>query len=76
MNDNVKFVLNGFRNLSLSEKQEFYEIIKDFEEYPNLTERSIEQSIGVENLSESRSLNKTTRVVFGPSPSGCSCCGR
>ncbi|MFT5716756.1 MAG: hypothetical protein ACI9T7_000934 [Oleiphilaceae bacterium] len=76
MNDSVKFVLNGFRKLNDSEKREFFEMIKDFEEYPHTTERKIKDSIGLENISEASVLNKSNRVVFGPSPSGCACCGK
>ncbi|ELJ8538675.1 hypothetical protein RUK46_003483 [Vibrio cholerae] len=76
MNDSVKFVLNGFRKLSEAEKREFFELIKDFNKYPHLTERDIKDAIGIENLSESMAINKSNNIVFGPSPSGCTCCGK
>lgn len=76
MNDSVKFVLNGFRKLSETEKQEFFELIKDFDKYPNLTDSDIKDAIGMENLSESITINKSNNIVFGPSPLGCTCCGK
>ncbi|PST95153.1 hypothetical protein C9I87_10885 [Photobacterium iliopiscarium] len=76
MNDKIKFVLNGFKNLTTNEKKEFFKIIKDFNEYPILTEREIKKSIGMENLSEGMTINKSNNIVFGPNPSGCSCCGK
>jgi hypothetical protein len=75
MNDKIKFVLNGFNNLSADEKREFYKIIEDFDKYPNVTKGNIEDSIGLENLSENF-RSKSNSVVFGPSPSGCACCGK
>lgn len=76
MNDKIKFVLNGFKNLSKDEKKEFFKIIKDFDTYPYLTEKDINDSIGLENLSEGMSIRKSNNVVFGPNPSGCACCGK
>ncbi|MEZ8778561.1 hypothetical protein AB6D85_13155 [Vibrio splendidus] len=76
MSDSVKFVLNGFRKLSDSEKREFFDIIKDFEDRPKTTSRKIKESIGLEHISEASVLNKSNSVVFGPSPSGCACCGK
>lgn len=75
MNAKIRFVLNGFRNLSKEEKKEFFKIIEDFDKYPTLTEQDIEKSIGLENLSESFE-SKSNSIVFGPSPSGCACCGK
>lgn len=74
MNTNVKYVLLGFKNLSKDERKEFYEVIKDFEDYPYSTESKITESIGLENLSES--VLDNVKVNFGPSPTGCTCCGR
>lgn len=74
MNVNIKHVLNGFKKLSNDERKEFFEIIKGFEDYPLTTEDKIDESIGLESLSESR-INKST-VNFGPSPTGCPCCGK
>ncbi|WP_432459910.1 hypothetical protein [Agarivorans sp. QJM3NY_25] len=73
MNANTKHVLLGFKKLNAQERKEFYEIIKGFEDYPYSTESKIEESIGLECLSESR-INKSS-VNFGPSPNGCPCCG-
>lgn len=75
MNAKIRFVLNGFRNLSKEEKKEFFKIIEDFDKYPILTEQDIEKSIGLENLSEGFE-SKSNSIVFGPSPSGCACCGK
>lgn len=75
MNDKIKFVLNGFRNLNKEERKEFFKVIEGFEDYPYSTEKNIEDSIGLENLSESFE-SKSNSIVFGPSPSGCSCCGK
>ncbi|HBK5925000.1 TPA: hypothetical protein LMR64_002657 [Vibrio alginolyticus] len=75
MNAKIRFVLNGFRNLNKEERKEFFKIIEDFDKYPTLTEQDIEKSIGLENLSENFE-SKSNNIVFGPSPSGCSCCGK
>ncbi|MFJ5537362.1 hypothetical protein [Vreelandella titanicae] len=75
MNAKIRFVLNGFRNLSKEERKEFFKIIEDFDKYPTLTEQDIEKSIGVENFSENFE-SKSNSIVFGPSPSGCTCCGK
>ena len=76
MNDKIKFVLNGFQSLTRDEKKEFFNLIKDFDTYPNLTESDIKDAIGLENISEGVLKSKSNSVVFGPSPTGCSCCGR
>lgn len=75
MDNKIKHVLNGFKDLDLSQKKEFFEIIKDFEKYPHTTDGKIKESIGLEHFNESVSVNKST-VNFGPAPGGCPCCGR
>lgn len=69
MNTKISQVLAGFKNLTDEERKEFYEIIKGFEEYPHSTNKKINESF------ESISVNKSS-VNFGPSPSGCPCCGK
>jgi len=74
MNSNIKHVLSGFKKLTSAERKEFYEIIKNFDDYPYTTENKIDESIALGNVSESH-INKST-VNFGPAPSGCPCCGK
>ncbi|MCL1051929.1 hypothetical protein L2755_20220 [Shewanella abyssi] len=74
MDAKIKHVLLGFKNLNKEDKKEFFEIIKEFEEYPYITNSMIADSISMESLSESK-INQST-VNFGPATAGCPCCGR
>jgi hypothetical protein len=71
MNNKLKLVLNGFLELSVEDKTELHELIKDYDKYPATTEKNINESL-TEIAYESRSKSL---VNFGPSPTGCPCCG-
>ena len=74
MNAKIKHVLLGFKKLSKQDRKEFFEIIKNFEQYPYTTEDELNESIGIEKFNEKRIMDST--VNFGPAPGGCPCCGK
>jgi hypothetical protein len=72
MSNKLKLVLNGFLELADEDKAELHELIKDYDKYPATTKKNINESFAEVGL-ESRSKSL---VNFGPSPTGCPCCGK
>ena len=71
MNKNVARVLNGIMKLNPDEKEEFLEQLGEFEKYPTLTKKGVEES-----LQKSVVTNESYSVSLGPTPTGCPCCGK
>lgn len=76
MNERSKKVINGFLNLTSSEKDEIVRLLRDYEKYPALTKEDLKKALGNESFSESRKIFNDNTVNFGPRPEGCPCCGR
>lgn len=72
MSNKLKLVLNGFLELSDEDKKELHKLIENYDVYPATTEKNINESLS-EIALESRSKSL---VNFGPSPTGCPCCGK
>ena len=72
MSKKLNLVLNGFLELSVEDKKELHQLIKDYDNYPATTEKNINESLTEVGL---ESFSKST-VNFGPSPTGCPCCGK
>lgn len=68
MNEKTQIVLKGFLNLSKSEKEDLYKLLKDYDKYPITTEENLQKSL-TENF-------RSHGVNLGPAPSSCPCCGK
>ena len=66
MSDSVNRVLNGFLNLSQSERQEFIRKINEFQQGNDFSRRTLRESVNA----------SVTKMQTGPHGGGCECCGR
>ena len=69
MSPKVKSVVNGFVNLSQTERQEFIKEINEFLQKPKPAQESYRGGV-------LDSIEKGAAINFGPAPGGCPCCGK
>ena len=72
MSDKAKRVLAVWTTLSAVERKEAIELINNYER----ADENRKKEIATESLNESRTLQKSTTVNFGPLGGGCPYCGK